>query len=178
MSDTFKSWFVANMEIVFIPILILIQVIGALVCNINADDWWNIIFFSVLIIIISIASIKRGFIGLISWMAFILICFVMPEMTEEELEIFQPFIMSFHVICQHLRSLLVFAIIAFSGGVATAIYAYKHFDEVISRRFLYRNSNVAVFQERWRYTFNRQFAGFMLFFGWFIEIVLVFTWPA
>ena len=53
------------------------------------------------------------------------------------------------------------AIFSFAFGLAGAIYANRNFDDVVSRRFLYRNSDVSVFEEQWKYTFNRFFACFM-----------------
>ena len=53
------------------------------------------------------------------------------------------------------------AIFSFAFGLAGAIYANRNFDDVVSRRFLYRNSVVSVFEEQWKYTFNRFFACFM-----------------
>ena len=57
-------------------------------------------------------------------------------------------------------------------GVFTAIYANLYFDDVVSRRFFYRNSNVEVFAVKWKYTFNRFYAGFVTLFTIGLEIML------
>ena len=54
----------------------------------------------------------------------------------------------------------------------SSIYAYRNFDDVVSRRFLYRNSNVSVFEVQWKYTFNRFYAGFMTVFAICLEIMI------
>lgn len=40
-------------------------------------------------------------------------------------------------------------------SVTAAAYTCRHMDEVVSRRMLYLNSNVSLFEITWRYTFNR-----------------------
>ena len=60
-------------------------------------------------------------------------------------------------------------------GLAGAIYANRNFDEVVSRRFLYRNSDVSVFEEQWKYTFNRFYAFFMATMAIALELMLFFA---
>ena len=50
--------------------------------------------------------------------------------------------------------LLLFILSSIFGRIP-AIYAYKNFDEVVSRRMLYLNSNVSLFEKRWSYAFDR-----------------------
>ena len=40
-------------------------------------------------------------------------------------------------------------------GLISAIYAYSNFNDVISRRILYHNSNVSLFEMRWSYVIDR-----------------------
>ena len=56
------------------------------------------------------------------------------------------------------------------AGVFTAIYAYQNFDDVVSRRFLYRNSAASVFEYEWKYTINRFLAGFIAFYGLALQV--------
>ena len=55
-------------------------------------------------------------------------------------------------------------------GIFTAIYAYQNFDDVVSRRFLYRNSAASVFEYEWKYTINRFFAGFIALYGLALQV--------
>ena len=53
------------------------------------------------------------------------------------------------------RMLWIVLILSLIPGVACGIYTFKNFDEVTSRRMLWRNSNVSLFDTRLRYTINR-----------------------
>jgi hypothetical protein len=46
-------------------------------------------------------------------------------------------------------------IIAIYFSVKIATYTYRNFDEVVSRRMLWRNSNVSMFQEQLKYSLSR-----------------------
>ena len=52
----------------------------------------------------------------------------------------------------------IFSVLILIGIIVVSIrcarYAGQHFDEVVSRRMLYRNSNVDIFDTQWKYTFN------------------------
>lgn len=48
-------------------------------------------------------------------------------------------------------------ILAFIFAIITAIFTYRNFDEVISRQFRWRNSNVELFSAQLKYTFSRFF---------------------
>lgn len=63
----------------------------------------------------------------------------------------------------HITSISVFAwciIPCLLFGIVTAVYAAVNFDEVVSLRMLYHNSDVAMFEEEALYTINRFVAGF------------------
>lgn len=60
-----------------------------------------------------------------------------------------------------LIGLILMTIIFFS--VKVAIYTYKNFDEVVSRRMLWRNSNVSLFNEQLKYSIGRFIASFVFF---------------
>jgi len=55
--------------------------------------------------------------------------------------------------------------------VKVAIYTYNNFDEVVSRRMLWRNSNVSLFNEQLKYSIGRFIASF--FFFLFVVLALV-----
>ncbi len=52
-------------------------------------------------------------------------------------------------------------------------YANRNFDDVVSCRWLYRNSDKDVFVSTWKYTINRFFMAFLVFFA--IILLVVFT---
>lgn len=49
----------------------------------------------------------------------------------------------------------LFFISAFVVSVLVAIYAYANFDDVVDRRWLYRHSDVSIYEEEWKYALNR-----------------------
>ncbi len=183
MSDTFKSWIVANLEIVFIPVLILIPLIVVPIRHLESGSVVVIIIVSLVLLLISVLSIKRGIVGFVSAIIIIFFIIMAPADNGEETTATATassvdFDVIWSAISQHAIFLLIAAILSIIGGIFIAIYAYRNYDEVVSRRFLYRNSNVSVFEHAWKYAFNRQFAGFMLFFGWFLEIYMVCKIPS
>ena len=178
MNSTFKSWIIANLEIVFIPVLILIMISAGVFRDLGPESWAVLFLLSVFFVVIIVGCIKHGFMSFCGWLAFIGFFYIEIKTEGEVNELTECFSTVGAIFGQHIRYILITTLMSFIGAIFIAIYANRNFDEVVSRRFLYRNSNVAVFHERWRYTFNRLFAGFMLFWGWFIEVILVYFWPS
>lgn len=153
---TFKSWLIANLEIVYCLLLVLIIVGVALFGDIPKNTWLIVALISLCVFLPAIVGIKHGFIGfLIGGIGSAI--WLIPVIVDSNKS----------------TLLIVFAAIAFVTGVLLAIYAYMHFDDVVSRRFLYRNSAVSVFEESWKYAFNRFFAGFILVWGLAMEILVI-----
>lgn len=73
----------------------------------------------------------------------------------------------------------LFFISAFVVSVLVAIYAYANFDDVVDRRWLYRHSDVSIYEEEWKYALNRfavvmsGFSGLAVLLG-----ILIFGLPA
>lgn len=68
---------------------------------------------------------------------------------------------------------IVCASIAFVLGLILSVASYRNFDEVVSRRFLYRNSCVSVFEERFKYAITRFYVGFIAVFSLALEVITV-----
>jgi membrane protease YdiL (CAAX protease family) len=68
-----------------------------------------------------------------------------PNMDIETIAIAKQYIRMFWV---------VFAVVSLISGWL-AYYTYIHYDEVLSRRMLWRNSRVSIFEYRWIYTLDR-----------------------
>lgn len=49
----------------------------------------------------------------------------------------------------------IFFIAAFVVAVFVAIFAYSNFDDIVDRRWLYRHSDVSIYEEEWKYALNR-----------------------
>lgn len=49
----------------------------------------------------------------------------------------------------------IITLLSLVASVYASIYTYQNFDEVVSRRMLWRNSNVSLFEEQAKYTYDR-----------------------
>ncbi len=185
----FKSWLVANVEIVLIIFTVLFLTGVGLYSWSRYSATGDDVFISmaiyitiptVILSILIVSLIKTGIGGLFG---LLLICsplvvsfFLEPssesaevqESTSERItaipsqETDSTMAMLDEMLERVSWSWLIWAaIFSFAFGLAGAIYANRNFDDVVSRRFLYRNSDVSVFEEQWKYTFNRFFACFM-----------------
>ncbi len=185
----FKSWLVANVEIVLIIFTVLFLTGVGLYSwsrySATGDDVFIIMAFyitipTVIFSILIVSLIKTGIGGLFG---LLLICsplvvsfFLEPSSESAEVqestserntatpsqETDSTMAMLDEMLERVSWSWLIWAaIFSFAFGLAGAIYANRNFDDVVSRRFLYRNSDVSVFEEQWKYTFNRFFACFM-----------------
>lgn len=73
----------------------------------------------------------------------------------------------------------IYYISAFVVSVLVAIYAYANFDDIVDRRWLYRHSDVSIYEEEWKYALNRfavvmsGFSGLAVLLG-----ILIFGLPA
>ena len=63
------------------------------------------------------------------------------------------------------KYVIVTSAIAIIPSFFVARYAYRNFDDVVSLRWLYRNSSKDVFASTWKYTINRFFMAFLVFFS-------------
>lgn len=70
-----------------------------------------------------------------------------------------------------IGALIIFGLI-FSTIVA--VYTYNNFSEVVSRRMIWRNSNVSMFNERLKYSINRFGGSFVCILFFLINIYMFF----
>ena len=155
MSSTFKSWLIANFEI-FASIAFAIIVVplcfifkgGEDLLDKNMLIWllFTIAAPSILALMPSEEPTARVLENIIAYLAVfvgyagsLLAIFIVPEYRWIALAFLPLFIG------------------AFVASFILARYAYRHFDEVVSVRMLYSNSNASVFQEQWKYTIDRFF---------------------
>lgn len=67
-----------------------------------------------------------------------------------------------------------FTLFAFVFSTIIAVYTYKNFSEVVSRRMIWRNSNVSMFDERLKYSINRFGITFVCITFFVINIFMFF----
>lgn len=181
--SAFKSWLVANIEVILIVFTVLLSIACFLFfpkTEKSGTAVTALIIFSIILCVIIVACVRNGIAALFAIAILVGIIFsgnknkatVNPStetevveqqtLTPEELEEFNNTLKD---IINNIKwsSFIWLGIIACIFGIGTAVYACINFDDVVSRRFLYRNSTVSVFEVQWKYTFNRFYAGFMTF---------------
>ena len=201
--DVFKSWLVANVEVIYIILTVLLVAIAGMVSlssdaiaasGLNIYYFISIAFVSLFLCIWIVFFIKNGFLSLLT-MALLFGIPILIMVTEPEVEggnqepvvaeqVQHEYAASpdeeneFDILFSQGRerfkgSYLIWpSVVAVLVGLLLAIYANRNFDDVVSRRFFYRNSDVSVFEVQWKYTFNRFYAGFIACFALGLEIVL------
>lgn len=197
--DSFKSWLVANLEVILIILTILFLAFSGLFAynhyKQTSNDGYITMFGCLAIVVVAICAfcvffIKNGFFSLVVLTLFIGLPILVavfeqknnsPETTVEETTVTQDqpsettameIMLDGAVERIKWTWFLWAAIPAFLFGLICSIYANRNFEDVVSRRFLFRNSEVSVFEVQWKYTFNRFYAGFMTIFAFALEIIL------
>lgn len=201
--SVFKSWLVANVEVLFIIFTVLFLAGVSLYTwnhyNATGDDVYIdmalfIVILTVLLSILLVSLIKSGIGGFIGLLIFyspvVAPLFLNPssesgedqQLQHEQID-FPPAhepdsttLMLDEMLERVSWSWLIWAaVISSVFGLAGAIYANRNFDEVVSMRFLYRNSDVSVFEEQCKYTFNRFYACFMATMAIALELMMFFA---
>ena len=201
--SVFKSWLVANVEVVFIIFTALFLAGVGLYTwnhyNATGDDVYinmaiYIVIPTVILSILLVSLIKSGIGGFIG---LLILCspavaslYLNPSSESGEDQQLQheqidstpahepdsTTLMLDEMLERVSWSWLIWAaVFSFAFGLVGAIYANRNFDEVVSRRFLYRNSALSVFEVQWKYTFNRFYACFMATMAIALELMLFFA---
>ena len=152
MKHTFKSWLIANIEsivmVMTLPVLLLFY--------------------------LKIENLDFVVLG------FILLCSLVP--TKKVGDGFTFFALAL-ALCGYtfyilggLGWVIAAGIIGLIGAVMTATYVYNHTEEVLSRRYFYRSSNVDYLEFKMKYTIERFFTSFRcLFVLCFLVWVVLYT---
>lgn len=151
MKHTFKSWLIANIEsivmVMTLPVLLLFY--------------------------LKIENLDIVVLG------FILLCSLVP--TKKVGDGFTFFALAL-ALCGYtfyilggLGWVIAAGIIGLIGAVMTAIFVYNHTEEVLSRRFFYRSSNVDYLEFKMKYTIERFFTSFRCLFVLCFLVCLVFN---
>lgn len=149
MKHTFKNWLIANIEsivmVMTLPVLLLFY--------------------------LKIENLDFVVLG------FILLCSLVP--TKKVGDGFTLFALAI-ALCGYtfyilggLGWVIAAGIIGLIGAVMTATYVYNHTEEVLSRRYFYRSSNVDYLEFKMKYTIERFFTSFrclfvLCFLVWFV----------
>ena len=152
MKHTFKNWLIANIEsivmVMTLPVLLLFY--------------------------LKIENLDFVVLG------FILLCSLVP--TKKVGDGFTFFALAL-ALCGYtfyilggLGWVIAAGIIGLIGAVMTATYVYNHTEEVLSRRYFYRSSNVDYLEFKMKYTIERFFTSFRcLFVLCFLVWIVLYT---
>ena len=205
--STFKSWLVANIDVFIIIITILLFV--SMIIHIGIEDYNNpdkvysaaiaiYLLFGALMCTLFSLAIKNGLTGLIG-LIFLLALYggiafsENPDMLQNDASYSIEDIrygsidvnIAAKALCQHALEKFQWAWLIWLSfpslilGFITGRYANLNFEDVVSRRFLYKNSRVSIFEVKWKYTINRFWAGFMTLFFLGIEVIFIICfWPS
>lgn len=201
--SSFKSWLVANVEVILILFTVLFLIITSLIMipkivhggdKSIIDGYVAILISSILLCSIFVSAIRHGFVAFIAAVVFIGYIGVQivndhKADNQHDLATSSTQIVSNDTSSDSddvglylinagrkfkLKWLIWVCIPAAIFGIFTSIYANINFEDVVSRRFFYRHSNVEVFEVKWKYTFNRLYAGFVTILIIGLEIILFF----
>jgi hypothetical protein len=151
--NTFLCWVVSNIEIACAVAFWIIGSLIILIVGVEYEKMSKLAAMGVLAVLLAItcAQGKQRFFSLIKYLIIVIAIAALiftPEMEMEENMKDNPLYLYRNLL---FASLIIGAIF----GIFVAIYANRNIDEVISRRMLYRNSNVALFEVRWLYIVDR-----------------------
>ena len=71
---------------------------------------------------------------------------------------------------------IIVVVVGIGGSVVVAKYTWDNFKEVVSRRMLWRSSNVRLFQKRLEYSASRFLAALLVFVLIFLLFLLLILW--
>jgi NADH:ubiquinone oxidoreductase subunit len=176
---TSKSWIIANFEIVifwFVEIIGLLVIFGYDLLIVGINGMAIIILLWIFLSSIMGALIiptKNQNTGIGKYIFFIIVgiivSIVLISVLDDIDKVGVRLSIEFGVI-----GLWILFILASVFGVIIANYAHEHFNEVVSRQILYRNSNVDIFEKKWRYVLARGCSvATSIFLGmlWFVAII-------
>ena len=171
----FKTWLCANMGIVYVFCALVLLGIAAIFLPIRMDGdaastWFLALFAIGAVSLVFLFACEPGIGPVFSLLALVglYIFFVYSlKHPEDGAEIPTKFIRIMNTIVISLS--VVSAIPAFF----VARYANINFDDVVSRRWMYRNSAKDVFETTWKYTFNRFCMAFLVVLCLLIDITII-----
>ncbi|MDR2652579.1 MAG: hypothetical protein LBC68_09760 [Prevotellaceae bacterium] len=156
MSTTFKCWLIANLEtvtavvlavIIIIP-LVLIFAEGHAETNNSQELFLSLCVFAVIIPGVLASTPPKLTKGIIAYLLILLFGISMFFAKDDASgELIVPTWLAIMYLCVFIGGSVL--------GFFISRYAKYNFDEVVSRRMLYRNSSVSLFDIEWRYVLDR-----------------------
>lgn len=154
MGVTFRCWLIANFEIVmYVFSLIITAILFFGIIDLDKAEAVAAIFkayvgFAMFAGMMSLPSKKSTF-QFGKYVFFVIIAIIVTISVRRELATVDE------TMRLMIKLLWIVFIIATVISAVIAVYTYKNIDEVLSRRMLYRNSNVGIFEYSWKYALDR-----------------------
>ena len=179
LTDTHKAWLVANLEIaLFIVSGLLLLLTFPLYYFSDMMTHWiviAIVSISLCMVVLGLSKCAQDGIGqFVLALVFVLglgLGFIKTMIHDS------PVLSEWLQVGRNHRIVIsdsiVIALLSLLGSLYIARYAYRHFEEVVSRRYLYRTSNTEQFSGQLRYMFNRLFISFLAIFSVLTSLILV-----
>jgi hypothetical protein len=173
MGNTFKFWLVANLGVIITVIATIIAVVAALGIEPPEGTMKSELVFGIPLItcfctMFMCFPLKRmseifGRYSMIILAGIMVVCFKEDFVADPVLSKF-PIIYWITLSCATVIATLI------------AIFVYRNFEEVVSRRMLYRNSAVEMFDSRLGYTFGQFMNISSAIFGAVILVAFGIAW--
>lgn len=170
----FRTWLIANLSIAYYILAAIIIGISALVISpVEESITWSVCLIGIGIASLAIIITEEPNIGPITSIllgigGYLLMTYILknPESgapTEQTLEIIRKI----------NTGVISLSIVSTLPAFFIARYAYTNFRDVVSRRWLWKNSGKDVFESQWKYTFNRFCMAWLLVVCLGLDIALV-----
>lgn len=150
----FKSWLISNIEFLFIFLYLILAIIFQNQIAYETPAWAKVICllvfgFFVYGILASLAD--AGILGsiLVGIMGLAVIVLAMTYVLgglSGKLEASATV---------NGVGVAIYFILSFVLSIIAAVFGFRNFDDVVDRRWLFRNSNVSIYEEEWKYALNR-----------------------
>jgi hypothetical protein len=152
MGATFKCWLIANFEIVMFFLFFIILGSLFMFYDIDEEIWGYMICFA-LISFVCTCPTNKGVFQFGRYFLILIFGILITVGSHQSDQIIEEV----KTETSHLALRIFWINFAIASIIAIfpAIYTYHHMEEVVSRRMLYRNSNVSLFEFSWKYTLDR-----------------------
>ena len=161
--STFKAWLIANLRYAYLLLFLINLGIGFAVKGIDmleiigsaaGGNGWVAFFFLGVVGCVDVPALGERIIGFLFYAA-IIVALIFTVETGKII-------------------FIIFSLIYLAAAIIVAIQAWNNFDEVVSRRMAFRNSNAEIFDVRWKYCFDRFFCTFRMLIFLTAECFFIF----
>ena len=171
----FKTWLVANLGIVYAVCALMIFGLSAIILPIEVGEGetptglialCGIVVISC-VIVFAVEPTSGPIVSVIFLVGFYIYMIYVLKHPEDGSEVPEKAIRTMNTIVISL------SVISSVPAFFIARYANANFYDVVSHRWMYRNSAKSVFESTWKYTFNRFCMAFLVVFCLLLDLAIV-----